>query len=106
MPNRHPRPEKAAVVERLLPRVHLRPREVFDREPDEDQLVKLAERFVAGVEAKGEPGADVEAVLARLRHVFRHADPEHQELVVLSSQRPPYFGVTTAKGKGVEVREV
>ena len=98
------RPEKAKVVERLLPTVNLRERKVIDREPDDDELVAMAERFVAAVDKKGEPKPDADVVVSRLRNVLRHVDEEHQELVLVSSPRPPYFGVTTAKGRAKEVK--
>ena len=133
MPHRH-EAGNAKVTERLLPGWKLRRRmverpvaverggaakgngaeaktekvEKVDREPDEatvDAIEGMARRFVDQLEEMGDPAPTVETVTARLRHVLRHADDENQRLVLLSSPTPPYFAVTTGKGRGVEREE-
>jgi hypothetical protein len=82
--------------------------EVVDRLPAdgvEAALVEMAQRLISRAEAAGAPVPAEQMVVDRLRHTLRHTDAEHQMLVLLSSPVPPYFGVTTAKGRGVEVEE-
>jgi hypothetical protein len=93
------------VREELLPRWKLVKRVVEERVPDDgfdDELGAMAVSFVRQLEEQKLPAPEPEQVVDRLRSILRHVDAEHQRLVLVSSERRPYFGVMTAKGVGVE----
>lgn len=94
------------IKERLVPRWKLVEKKIEVRELDEEfdsEISSVATSFADKCRTEGKPEPDPARIAARIRHVLRHSRGR-ESVELLSSPRPPYFGVTTREDDAVEAR--
>ena len=104
MPEREPK----SVTAELVPRWKIVERVIEERvlaDDFDDELAPLVTEFVDRVNAEGQPPPKPEQVIARIRHVLRHAADANQKVVLLSRPQAPFFGVTTKPAETLVVKE-
>lgn len=94
------------IRERLVPRWKLVEKRVEVRELDEEfdsEIASIATSFVDRCRTEGKPEPNPAEIAARIRHILRHSRGR-ESIELLSSPRPPYFGVTTREDEAVQTR--
>lgn len=99
--------EPKTVTAEIVPRWKLVERVIEERVLADDFDAELAPRvsgFADDVEAQGLPRPNEQLVIDRIRYVLRYATDGEQKIVLVSTPRSPYFGVTTKPADTVEER--